>query len=212
MVCSTLISPPLLSPLSGAGKMAEAMIAPLMKGASPPLISFYEISPSITKSIIKQFPHAQPLDTMEEAAINSDVVVIAVKPQNAKTVYKALHPILSDHSDSSPNPVVLSIMAGVPIGQMVDGLGTPKVVRSMPNTPAMIEQGVTVWTVNKNMPTDKKTSADSFAEEELALARLCFASMVRNTSLFFFFIFYFFSPTFSLFFRGRRFLLRTRTS
>ena len=46
----------------------------------------------------------------------------------------------------APEALVLSIIAGAPIGKIVGGLGHKSIVRAMPNTPAQIGEGITVWT------------------------------------------------------------------
>ena len=138
---ASTIAPPKRVAFVGAGKMAEAMISPLLKTAllpSPPLISFYEISPSITAKVLEKFPSTTSCSTMASAVYKADLVVIAVKPQNSQKVFESLKPALAS---CGSNPAVLSIMAGVGLSAMVEGLGTANCYRSMPNTPAMIEQG-----------------------------------------------------------------------
>ena len=161
----------------GAGKMAEAMISPLQSIPNPPSVGFYEVSPSITKATLAKYPRCIVYDSLVDAAGAADLLILAVKPQNSAKVFEGLRPVLSDHGAGTTNPVVLSIMAGVPIERMVEGLGTPKVIRSMPNTPAMIEQGVTVWCKNGKMPTVPLTTADSYTPEEVALTKVCIRAM-----------------------------------
>jgi pyrroline-5-carboxylate reductase len=62
----------------------------------------------------------------------SDVVVLAVKPQNMAALLAELRPALT------PGHLVLSIAAGVTLRQLTGGLGTTRVVRVMPNTPCLI--------------------------------------------------------------------------
>ena len=137
----------------GAGNMAAAMIKPLLTSSSfptPPEVLFTDVSPSTRAGIKKLHPTAiDCTDNLVERTRGKkvDVVVIAVKPQNCDDLYRTLHPALSQMS--SP-PVILSICAGVPVASFERGLGTTKIIRSMPNTPAMIERGVTVWAEGKN--------------------------------------------------------------
>jgi pyrroline-5-carboxylate reductase len=74
------------------------------------------------------------------AAGEADITVLSVKPQVLPTVLAELHGIVR------PAAVVLSIVAGVAIATLVEGLGHAAVVRAMPNTPAQIGEGMTVWT------------------------------------------------------------------
>ncbi len=75
-----------------------------------------------------------------DAVAGADLIVLAVKPQDAQTVCRALAPALQ------PNQVALSIMAGITLAQLRNWLSHEAIVRAMPNTPARIGQGITVWT------------------------------------------------------------------
>ncbi|MBI2942044.1 MAG: pyrroline-5-carboxylate reductase [Chloroflexi bacterium] len=68
------------------------------------------------------------------------VVVLAVKPQQIAEVLAGLRGLL--HADQ----LVLSIVAGVPIHIIAEGLAHDRIVRVMPNTPAQIGAGMSVWT------------------------------------------------------------------
>lgn len=71
-----------------------------------------------------------------QAVAGADVVVLAVKPQAMKAVCEALRPSLA------PNQVVVSIAAGITCASMTQWLGQQPIVRCMPNTPALLRQGV----------------------------------------------------------------------
>jgi pyrroline-5-carboxylate reductase len=71
-----------------------------------------------------------------EAIQGADVVVLAVKPQAMKTVCEAIRPSLK------PNQLVVSIAAGITCASMNNWLGAQPIVRCMPNTPALLRQGV----------------------------------------------------------------------
>ncbi len=71
---------------------------------------------------------------------DSDLIILAVKPQDAGDLFARIREYLD------PQQVILSIMAGVKIATIVEGLGTTKVVRAMPNLPAQIGVGMTVFT------------------------------------------------------------------
>ena len=71
-----------------------------------------------------------------EAVEGADVVLIAVKPQAMKAVCEALRPSLKPHQ------LVVSIAAGITCASMKNWLGEQPIVRCMPNTPALLRQGV----------------------------------------------------------------------
>ncbi len=125
----------------GAGVMAEAMIAGLLKREL--------IAPD---RIIASHPRADRRDRLRdrfgivvmegnrEAAVDADLVVLTIKPQILATVMKQLHGRLSPHQ------VAISILAGGTIATLSQGLGHDAIVRVMPNTPAQVGQGMNVWT------------------------------------------------------------------
>jgi pyrroline-5-carboxylate reductase len=86
----------------------------------------------------------------------SDVVVLAVKPQQMREVADALLPHLSRQ------PLVLSIAAGIrgaDLSRWLGGYGA--IVRSMPNTPALIGQGITGMVAMQGASEQQKAAADS---------------------------------------------------
>jgi pyrroline-5-carboxylate reductase len=87
------------------------------------------------------------------AAKDADILVLSTKPQVMGEVARTL--------DGSGNKasLVLSILAGVRISTIAKGLGNPNVVRAMPNTPAQIGQGITVWTATPDVPQTQRDQA-----------------------------------------------------
>lgn len=70
----------------------------------------------------------------------SDVVILAVKPQHTQHVSDSLG------DDSLGGSLLLSIVAGATLNTLKQQFRTDRVIRSMPNTPASILEGITVWT------------------------------------------------------------------
>ena len=75
-----------------------------------------------------------------EAVNGADIVILSIKPQTLAKVTADLH------SKIDPSALVLSIIAGVRISTLRSGLFHDRIVRAMPNTPAQIGMGMTVWT------------------------------------------------------------------
>lgn len=76
----------------------------------------------------------------EDCLNGADLIILAVKPQDASALFESVRPLID------PQQVFLSIMAGVKIESIQEGLGASKIVRAMPNLPAQIGQGMTVFT------------------------------------------------------------------
>lgn len=83
----------------------------------------------------------QPGDFIQQA----DLLVLAVKPQDAPDLYSRLRPYLNE------NTLALSIMAGVRMDTIEAGLGISKIVRSMPNLPAQVGMGMTAFTARPDV-------------------------------------------------------------
>ena len=79
----------------------------------------------------------------------AELTVLAVKPQSLKHVMSELKGTLAR------NNTVLSIVAGATTSTLVDGLGHEAVIRVMPNTPAQIGAGMSVWTASAAVPEDR---------------------------------------------------------
>ncbi|MEM7371326.1 MAG: pyrroline-5-carboxylate reductase [Bacteroidota bacterium] len=73
---------------------------------------------------------------------NMDLVILSVKPQDFSVLASRLKPFIH------PEQLILSIMAGVTVENICHVLGVSKVVRAMPNLPAQVGQGMTVFTTS----------------------------------------------------------------
>jgi pyrroline-5-carboxylate reductase len=80
------------------------------------------------------------INIINKEIINYDLVILAIKPQDFKSVASEVKDFLS------PDQIVLSIMAGITIEKIQENLNHQSVVRAMPNTPAMIGMGITGFT------------------------------------------------------------------
>jgi pyrroline-5-carboxylate reductase len=136
----------------GIGKMALAMLNPLIKTGLQPeeQVGIYDVSKSAVASVKHDFPNIQCAQSISELVEGADLVICAVKPQNIDEKFFAQFP-----RDLHENATFLSILAGTPIADF-EPAGFPNVVRSMPNTPAMIGQGMTVWTCTENVSSDER--------------------------------------------------------
>jgi pyrroline-5-carboxylate reductase len=95
-----------------------------------------------------------PFTENDLAAKNAEVVVISVKPQRLDRALDSIKGTIQE------NALVISIVAGGPIQKIKEALGHENIVRAMPNTPARIGEGITVW-----------TSSITVSDEERELAR-----------------------------------------
>ncbi len=124
----------------GSGTMAEAMIYGLLRQGLAKAENLNAADPRLERTQeLQERYKINPFTDNNKAAEKADVVVLSVKPQRLTDVLKSLK------SAIPPKALVLSIVAGAPISKISSGLDHKAVVRSMPNTPAQIGQGITVW-------------------------------------------------------------------
>jgi len=137
--------------LIGCGFMGEAMLgAAIAHGVvSPASVFVAEISDDRRDTVANQ--HGVRATADPRTAIDgADLVVFAVKPQEFEKIAATLKGSLA------ANQTVVSIMAGVPIAKMVRALGHHPIVRVMPNTPATIGEGMSVWTATADVGADAR--------------------------------------------------------
>jgi pyrroline-5-carboxylate reductase len=138
----------------GPGAMAEAMIGGLIRQKLAEPSHLLASGPRLERVIhLQQEYGVQPFTDNAAAAAQADVVVLSVKPQRLTGVMKALKGTLRKDA------LVLSIIAGATLNKISRGLGHHMIVRSMPNTPAQIGEGITVWTVSEAVKDDQKETA-----------------------------------------------------
>jgi len=134
----------------GPGVMAEAMINGLIKNklAGPEGISASGPELDHNEELHKRYGIAVSFNN-SAAAQNADVVVLSVKPQVLDHVLPGLKGSIKSGA------LVLSIVAGASIEKISNGLSHSIVVRCMPNTPAQIGEGITVWTASKDVSAEQ---------------------------------------------------------
>jgi pyrroline-5-carboxylate reductase len=140
----------------GGGNMGEAIFAALLskKVAGAKDITVSDISDSRRQYLSQQY-HVTVLADNKQTISSADIIVLAVKPQMLSGVMSELK------GQIKPDQMVLSIIAGATIATLQQGLNHRSIVRSMPNTPAQIGEGVTVWTTTAEVDNQQKKMAGS---------------------------------------------------
>jgi len=125
----------------GSGTMAEAMIRGLLdqEVVAPLQIMAADPWEARLKYLHERYAITTTADN-GKAAEEGQIVVVSFKPQNLGAVM----PSVRNHLRRQD--LLISIVAGVPIEKLANGVAHAAVVRAMPNTPAQIGQGITVWT------------------------------------------------------------------
>jgi len=137
----------------GSGIMAEAMIAGLLRKELAKPENIIASGPREERGAELQKKYGIKSTTNNAAAAsNADVVVLSVKPQRLSDVMKGIKGIRSD-------ALLLSIIAGASMKKIGAGLKHKAVVRSMPNTPGQIGEGITVWASSKEVTEEQQDMA-----------------------------------------------------
>jgi pyrroline-5-carboxylate reductase len=138
----------------GSGAMAEAMMAGLLrqKLARPENLHASDTRLERVQELHEKYG-VQPFINNHQASDHADVVVLSIKPQRLTEVLGSLKGYIPS------NALVLSIVAGATIDKISKGLAHKAVVRSMPNTPAQIGEGITVWIASPSVSQAQKEIA-----------------------------------------------------
>lgn len=140
----------------GSGIMGEAMIRGLIdqKIVGPDCIYAADPLPARLDDLRERYGiHVTASNA--EAAEAGQIVVLSTKPQNLGEVM----PNIRGHLRRQD--LLLSILAGTPIRKLADGVAHASVVRAMPNTPAQIGQGMTVWTATPEVTDEQRDQAQA---------------------------------------------------
>ncbi len=143
----------------GSGTMAEAIIQALLRAGEVTPEQIVASGPRIERGEELQTRYGVRITTDNvTAASGADIVVLAVKPQ-------VLLPVLAElRGHVQPAALVFSIVAGMPIATICAGLDHTAVVRTMPNTPAQIGEGMTVWTAAPAVTEPQRAQAQTILQ------------------------------------------------
>ncbi len=133
----------------GGGVMAEAIMKGILDASlvKPENLLVSDLD-SQRLSYLNKTLNVLGVESNLEVVNKSDIVILAIKPQNIKEVMVELK------SNSISDKSFLSIVAGVKTKILQEGLGVDSIIRVMPNTPAQIKKGMTVWTSSKSVSPD----------------------------------------------------------
>ena len=147
----------------GGGRMAEALISGVLSAGGYKAEQIHVADPDTTRlDYLKKQYGVQISATNHEAVVVGHVVVLAVKPQVTAAVLKEI-------GDGLAKRLVISVAAGVPLRRILEACGAQaRVIRAMPNTPAMVGEGMTALAIGPGVE-----------ESEVACARQLFESVGR---------------------------------
>ncbi|OGO17360.1 MAG: pyrroline-5-carboxylate reductase [Chloroflexi bacterium RBG_16_48_8] len=154
----------------GPGVMAEAMVKGLIERAGVSSDQILMSGPRVNR--LEELSKTYGVLTTTDNRLSvkdADIVVIAVKPQTLDAALRDLPGALPEKA------VVLSIVAGATLESLSQHLNHHAIMRAMPNTPAQIGKGITIWTATQQVTEEQRAHAkeillalgeEIFVEEE----------------------------------------------
>lgn len=120
----------------GGGNMASALIGGMLgKGYAAQQVRVVEINDA-SRTHLEQTFGVRAVAELASGIAGSDIIVLAVKPQQLREVAQQLEPLLGAQ-------LIISIAAGIRATDIARWLGTQRIVRAMPNTPALVHSSIT---------------------------------------------------------------------
>ena len=135
----------------GSGNMGKAMIGGIVKSGllTPNQITVSDLNKATLESVYNEFGVNTTTES-REVVKDSDIIIVAVKPN----IYDIVLEQVKDLIDT--NKIIVTIAAGKTISSIESIIGSDKkVIRTMPNTPALVNEGMTAICKNKNI-TDEE--------------------------------------------------------
>ncbi len=140
----------------GGGNMGQAIASAVIKNhlADARDVSISDVCQPRLDILKEELGVFTSTDNLEVAG-RGEIIVLSVKPQTLTALMDELAGKLN------PRSLVFSIIAGKTLNTLVAGLRHQAIVRAMPNTPAQIGKGMTVWTGTRDVTPAQRTNAEA---------------------------------------------------
>lgn len=133
----------------GAGKMATAITISLVsKGIAPEKIRAFDVSEHAAK-LFSATTGCETTASLHDALKSAGTVLLAVKPQFAADVLREANVDLK-------GKLLISIAAGMKLANLIDASASTHVIRVMPNTPALVRQGMSCFACAKDVTEEER--------------------------------------------------------
>lgn len=136
----------------GCGNMGGAILSGALESGVLPRenVNVYDIHPAVLQQLSPQGVHIA--SSNKEVCVKSDLIILCTKPQQAEEA-------LASCGDKLSNKGLVSIAAGVTTERLQNMTkGTPRILRTMPNTPAMVFEAATALCSNTTLTADESQS------------------------------------------------------
>jgi pyrroline-5-carboxylate reductase len=139
----------------GAGRMAGAIAGGLVEsGFAAENMAACDVSKQAAEAFSKKTGIKVYTDSCRAALADSEIVIIAVKPQHLAAAIMTL-------KSSINTQLIISIAAGVTLARLAELTGSRRLIRVMPNTPALVGAGVSAYTIDEGASKSDAETAES---------------------------------------------------
>ncbi len=133
----------------GGGNMAEALIKGIIQNSKFKIQNILVSEPrEDRRKYLGQTYGIKTTSDNKDVASNTEIIILAVKPQNMEDVLTEISEIITDEK------TVVSIAAGITLAYLQSKLKTTKLMRVMPNTPALVQKGMSVISLCSCLPME----------------------------------------------------------
>ena len=151
----------------GGGNIAEALIKGIMSSGSKAISITVVSEPEIERRVyLEQALGIKTTKSNKEVVSLCDIIILAIKPQNMNSVLDEITGVITD------DKIVVSIAAGITLPYLQSRLKTKKIIRVMPNTPVIVQEGMSVMSL-----------CECFTDKDIAIVREIFMSVGRVLTL-----------------------------
>ena len=150
----------------GGGNMAYAIAKNMLKsGIASPQNTIIADLDKKRLNFLREDLGVETTDKNTDAIEKSDIIILAIKPQIFRKAY-------GEFADSMKDKCVVSIMAGVSIDELEESLpDSVRILRTMPNMPAMVGEGMTALCKENNLTDEEKQTVENIFE---SIGRICY--------------------------------------
>jgi pyrroline-5-carboxylate reductase len=120
----------------GGGNMAEAMIKGIVQSGMKDIMVSEPRGDRC--AYLEKTYNVKTTSDNKEVVKNCDIIILAIKPQNMDDVTAEINNLLTEEK------LIVSIAAGITLSYLTSRLKTSKIIRVMPNTPALVQEGISV--------------------------------------------------------------------
>ncbi|MCL4537259.1 MAG: pyrroline-5-carboxylate reductase [Nitrospirae bacterium] len=151
----------------GGGNMAEAIIKGVKSQESGVRRDILVSEPSEDRrKYLQQTYGIKTTESNKEVASSCNIIILAIKPQNMAAVLDEVADLITEEK------TVVSIAAGITLSFLQSKLKTKKLIRVMPNTPAIVQEGMSVMSL-----------CECFSDKDIAIVRDIFMSVGKVLTL-----------------------------